>query len=151
MITENRCWPWKGMAALWTARGHWLIRHISRSDTTQTTNNESDSLRISQRRSNWPTHTVCGQRLSNWPTHTVCGQLEAIQLTHTHVLRTCSTGHIWTCKVIVKDYSTIIINVTPSLWSRPGSSHEDLSMHANTHVHTHVFLLFGPEFQDGGC
>jgi hypothetical protein len=41
-----------------------------------------------------------------------------------------------------------IINVTPSLWSWPGSSHEDLSMHADTHVHTHVLLLtFGPEFR----
>jgi hypothetical protein len=41
----------------------------------------------------------------------------------------------------VKQVSTININVTPSPWSRPGSSHEDLSMHASTRVHTHVFLL----------
>jgi hypothetical protein len=59
-------------------------------------------------------------------------------------------GLLWACKVIVKNFSTIsIINVTPSpSWSRPGSSHEDLSMHASTHVHTHVFSLpFGPEFR----
>jgi hypothetical protein len=42
----------------------------------------------------------------------------------------------------VKDFSTIIINVTPVVaMVTTGSSHEDLSMHANTHVHTHVFLL----------
>jgi hypothetical protein len=44
--------------------------------------------------------------------------------------------------------STIIINVTPSPWSRLGSSHEYHSMHANTHVHTNVFCgHFGPEFR----
>jgi hypothetical protein len=53
----------------------------------------------------------------------------------------------WACKVIVKDFS-IIINVTPSPWLRSGSSHEDLSMQTNTHVHTDVFLLtFRPEFR----
>jgi hypothetical protein len=52
-----------------------------------------------------------------------------------------STGHIWACNVIVKDFSTIIINVIPSPWSRHGSSHEDLTMHANTHVHTHVYFV----------
>jgi hypothetical protein len=31
-------------------------------------------------------------------------------------------------------------NVTPSPWSRPESSHEDLSMRVNTHAHTHVFF-----------
>jgi hypothetical protein len=31
----------------------------------------------------------------------------------------------------VKDFSTIIFNVTPSPWSRPGSSHE--ALHARTH------------------
>jgi hypothetical protein len=41
----------------------------------------------------------------------------------------------------VKDFTTIIINVTPSPWSRPGSSHEDLHMHANTHVHADVFFV----------
>jgi hypothetical protein len=58
-----------------------------------------------------------------------------------------------TFKVTVKDFSTVIINATPSPWSRPGSSHEDLSMHANTHVHTHVFCWLSGlnSGQDGGC
>jgi hypothetical protein len=44
-----------------------------------------------------------------------------------------STGHIWACKVIVKDFSTIIIKVT--------RSRHEARTYANTHVRTHVFLL----------
>jgi hypothetical protein len=51
-----------------------------------------------------------------------------------HVCNHVALAIFQACKVTVKDFSTIIINVTPSPWSRPGSSHEDLSMHANTQV-----------------
>jgi hypothetical protein len=55
----------------------------------------------------------------------------------------------------VKEFSTIIINVTPSPWSRPGSSHEDIPMHENTHAHTHapvcVYISVGIPAKDGGC
>jgi hypothetical protein len=46
----------------------------------------------------------------------------------------------------VKDFPTIVINVTPvTIWSR----HEDLSMHANTHVF--FYILGRNSTQDGGC
>jgi hypothetical protein len=54
----------------------------------------------------------------------------------------------------VKESSTIIMNVTPSPWSRSGSSHEDLSYacrKARTHQRVFVDIWVGIPAEDDGC
>jgi hypothetical protein len=82
------------------------------------------------------------------------GAFRLLHVTSSSLLFMYAITYHWPYLVIVKEFSTIICSVTPSPWSRPGSSHEDLSLHANTHVHTHVFVLTfraGITADDAGC